>query len=121
MSTILHITHQSDWQAALSSGSYQTPSLINEGFIHCSTEGQALRVANAFYKGQTDLVILVIDTDKLTSPLKFEGPINPQTGQPEPDVPDLFPHIYGAVNLDAVTAVIPFPPNPDGTFTLRKI
>ncbi len=121
MSTILHITHQSDWHAALDSGSYQTASLTSEGFIHCSTDAQALRVANTFYKGQTDLVLLVIDTDKLTSSLKFEGPINPQTGQPEPDVHDLFPHIYGVLNLDAVTNVIPFPPNPDGTFTFPKI
>jgi uncharacterized protein (DUF952 family) len=121
MSTILHITHQSDWQAALNSGSYQTPSLTKEGFIHCSTEAQALRVANTFYHGQTNLVLLVIDTDKLTSPLKFEGPINPQTGRPEPDVQDLFPHVYGAINIDSVTNVIPFPPNIDGTFTLPKI
>ena len=120
MATILHITHQNDWQAALESGAYQTPSLIKDGFIHCSTDAQALRVANNFYRGQTDLVLLVIDSDKLVALLKFEGPINPQTGQPEPDVQDLFPHIYGAINLEAVTKVVAFPPNPDGTFTLPK-
>lgn len=121
MSTILHITRDTDWQSALNSGVYQTPTLAKDGFIHCSTEAQAVRVANTFYRGQTDLVLLVIDTDKLTSPLKFEGPINPQTGQPELDVQDLFPHVYGAINLDSVTNVIPFSPNSEGTFTLPKI
>ena len=121
MATILHITHQSDWQAALESGAYQTPTLAKDGFIHCSTDAQAPRVANSFYRGQSDLVLLVIDTDKLTSPLKFEGPINPQTGQPESGVNDLFPHVYGVINLDAVSKVVVFPPQPDGTFVLPTI
>jgi uncharacterized protein (DUF952 family) len=121
MATVLHITHQSDWQAALESGAYQTPTLAKDGFIHCSMDAQALRVANNFYRGQMDLVLLVIDTDKLVAPLKFEGPINPQTGQPETHIQDLFPHVYGAINLDAVVNVLPFPPNTDGTFTLPEI
>jgi hypothetical protein len=31
---------------------------------------------------------------------------------------ELFPHIYGALNLDAVTDVVAFPANEDGTFAL---
>ncbi|MBA3872317.1 MAG: DUF952 domain-containing protein [Anaerolineae bacterium] len=121
MATILHITHQPNWQAALESGAYQTPTLAKDGFIHCSTDAQALRVANNFYRGQNDLVLLVIDTDKLIAPLKFEGPINPQTGQAEVGVNDLFPHVYGAINLDAVSKVVAFPSQPDGTFVLPPI
>ena len=121
MATILHITHQGDWQAALEAGAYETPTLAKDGFIHCSTDAQALRVANNFYRGQTDLVLLVIDTDKLAAPLKFEGPINPVTGQPEAEVQDLFPHVYGAINLEAVTKVVAFPPKADGTFILPEI
>ncbi len=121
MATILHITRQSDWLVALTSGAYQTPSLTKDGFIHCSTDVQVLRVANSFYGGQTDLVLLVIDTDKLAAPLKFEAPINPQTGQPESGVNDQFPHVYGAINLEAVTRVIAFAPKADGSFILPPI
>jgi uncharacterized protein (DUF952 family) len=121
MTTILHITHQQEWQSSLEQGSYQTPSLAKEGFIHCSTETQVLRVANNFYRGQNDLVILVIDTDKLVAPVKFEAPVNPQTGQPEPGIGDLFPHVYGSINVSAVTKVVPFPPLADGSFTLPQI
>ena len=121
MSTILHITHQSEWLSALEVGSYETPTLAKDGFIHCSTAAQVLRVANAFYAGQTDLVLLVIDTSKLVSILKFEGPINPTTGQTETGTDDLFPHIYGALNIDSVTKVVGFPPNADGTFSLPEI
>jgi uncharacterized protein (DUF952 family) len=121
MTIILHITHQQDWESALESGAYKTATLDKEGFIHCSTDAQALRIANTYYHGQTDLVLLVIDTDKLVSPLKFEAPINPQTGQPEAGINDLFPHVYGAINLEAVSKVVAFPPNADGSFTLPQI
>jgi uncharacterized protein (DUF952 family) len=121
MAVILHITRQQDWQAALESGAYQAHSLAKEGFIHCSTAAQVLRIANNFYRGQTDLVLLVIDTDKLIPPLKFEAPVNPATGQPEPGVIDLFPHIYGPLNLEAVPKVVAFPQNADGLFLLPPI
>ena len=121
MATILHITHQQDWQSALESGAYKSPTLDKEGFIHCSDAEQVLRVANNFYVGQTDLVLLVIDTAKLVAPLKIEAPINPQTGQPESGVTDLFPHVYGAINLEAVIKVVAFPPNADGSFVLPPI
>jgi uncharacterized protein (DUF952 family) len=80
-----------------------------------------LRVADAFYTSQPDLVVLVIDTSKLVSILKFEGPINPKTGQSETETDDLFPHIYGILNLESVTKVVAFPPNADGTFSLPEI
>ncbi len=121
MAMILHITHRHDWQTALDSGDYRAESLTNEGFIHCSTAIQVLRVANSFYRGQSDLVLLVIEPAKLLSPLKYEAPINPQTGQSEIDNPDLFPHIYGVINLEAVVKVVPFPPNADGTFMLSEL
>lgn len=121
MSEILHITHQNEWLSALENGSYETPTLAKDGFIHCSTAAQALRVANTFYTGQTDLVLLVIDTAKLVSLLKFEGPINPKTGQAETGTDDLFPHVYGALNIESVIKVVGFPPNADGTFSLPEI
>lgn len=121
MSTILHITHQDDWQNALAQGIYETSSIATEGFIHCSFTGQVITVANRFYTGQKDLLILVIDSDKLIAELRVEGPIDPITHQVEAGTNDLFPHLYGALNLDAVTKVLAFPPNNDGRFTLPEL
>lgn len=115
---ILHITRHADWKAAQQSGTYRGDTLDSQGFIHCSTADQVLPVANFIFRGQKDLVLLVIDPDRVEPEVKFEPPINPHTGKMETDKSDLFPHIYGALNLDAVVNVVDFPPNEDGSFTL---
>lgn len=104
---ILHITTRTVWDAAQHAGEYCAASLDTEGFIHCSTPQQVLGPANAFYRGQHDLVLLVIDPAKLQADLRYEAA----------DA-DLFPHLYGALNLDAVIDVLPFPPREDGMFAL---
>eukprot|EP00695_Tsukubamonas_globosa_P003638 TRINITY_DN749_c0_g1_i1.p1 TRINITY_DN749_c0_g1~~TRINITY_DN749_c0_g1_i1.p1 ORF type:complete len:117 (+),score=5.69 TRINITY_DN749_c0_g1_i1:69-419(+) len=112
MTTIYHIISEETWKKV--TDELRLPSLESEGFIHFSTRDQALWVANSFYKGQSKLVILVVDTAKLTSPLKFEGPI-----PPTPEKNDqLFPHLYGPLNADAVVRVVPFAPQEDGSFVL---
>jgi uncharacterized protein (DUF952 family) len=104
---ILHITSKKEWLEARERGEYIAPSLQTEGFIHCSTEKQVLHVANAFYRGRTDLVLLQIDETKLASEVKWEPPAGP----PAPGISetDKFPHIFGPINLTAVSAVFDFP------------
>lgn len=109
---ILHIAREKEWEEAKAQGVYTVDSLVDEGFIHCSTPEQVLVPANDFYRGQTDLVLLVIDPVRLSAKLVFEDLY--QSGQN-------FPHIYGPLNLDAVSAVVPFPPQPDGTFILPSL
>ena len=109
---ILHITSRSAWEQAGQTGRYTAPSLASEGFIHCSTEKQVLPVANAFYKGQDGLILLVIDESQLEPELKWEPPAGP----PAPGISesDLFPHIFGPINLSAVSSVLDFEPDSDG-------
>jgi uncharacterized protein (DUF952 family) len=107
---ILHVTSRASWSAARNAGAYTADSLESQGFIHCSNTVQVVRVANAIFKGQHGLVLLKIDPSRLTSELRYE---------PGTDAPDqLFPHIYGPLDLEAVTAVLDFEPGPDGTFSL---
>jgi uncharacterized protein (DUF952 family) len=116
---ILHITSKQEWLEAQTRGEYIAPSLQTEGFIHCSLDRQVVTVANAFYHGKSDLVLLVIDEAKLTSELKWEPPAGPPVeGHAKSD---LFPHVYGAINLDAVTSVLDFKPDTDGKFTLPPL
>jgi uncharacterized protein (DUF952 family) len=114
---IFHITSRAEWSEAQIRGEYSAPSLQTEGFIHCSTEKQVAHVANAFYRGRNDLVLLKIDEARLKPELKWEPPaaIGPAPGISESDS---FPHIFGPLNLSAVASVLDFAPDPvSGTFT----
>jgi len=99
MATIYHVTTAADWNTAREKGHYESPSLALEGFIHCSAGDEQVKgVLERYFKDRTNLVKLVIDTTKLTSPFIYEW---------SPSTADTFPHIYGPINLDAVTEVIP--------------
>ena len=106
---ILHCTQRSAWGAAIERGAYTAASLATDGFIHFSKPEQILGSANRFYRGQSDLVLLCVDADRLLAKVVHE---NLEGGTV------LFPHVYGPVNLDAVTAVVDFPCEADGTFRL---
>lgn len=93
MPIIYHVTTEADWKQAKENGFYESPSLKNEGFIHCSQEEQVAGVLQRYFVGKTNLVKLVIDTDKLTSQFIYEW---------SPSTTDTFPHVYGPINLDAV-------------------
>lgn len=108
MHLIIHIVPQDQWADARQRGSYEGDTLHTEGFIHCSTPAQTLWVANGRFVGRTDLLLLCIDADRLVSELRYE----------ESEPGQHFPHIYGPLNLDAVIAVVPFGPEPDGRFTM---
>jgi uncharacterized protein (DUF952 family) len=84
--------------------------LTSEGFIHCSKANQIMRVANTFFTNLPGLVILVIDPSRLKPELRWE------TGTDKAD--ELFPHIYGPLNLEAVVRVLDFEPGPEGMFSL---
>ena len=64
MTLIYHITTRDALALARQTGEYRTESLADAGFIHLSQRHQVLGVAKAFYTGQTDLAILVVDPSK---------------------------------------------------------
>ena len=97
MPIIYHVTTAAEWNAAKAKGFYEVPSLQSEGFIHCSQDHQVAGVLERYFAGQTGLVKLVIDTDKLTSKYVFDW---------SPSTADTFPHVYGPINTDAVIEVI---------------
>ncbi len=107
MDVIVHISKRGDWLACQADSAYRASSLETEGFIHCSRPDQVLKVANMFYRDVPDLYLLWIAPHKLESELRWEAADD-----------DVFPHLYGALNLDAVIAVSDFQPDPDGVYRL---
>ena len=94
---IFHITIPGCWDQALKSGFFTTDSLVREGFIHCCLESQLSGVVARYYADLKELLILKIDESELSVPVKYE---------PSPVVDELFPHVFGAINLGAVKEVI---------------
>ena len=107
---IFHITSRVSWSEAQKAGLYSVDSLTNEGFIHCSKLSQILRVANSYCANQREQVLLVIDPSRLIHPVRWEA------GTDKAD--ELFPHLYGPLNLDAVVSVLDLEPGLDGKFHL---
>ena len=107
---IYHITSRTSWSAGQIAGVYTADSLKREGFIHCSKLSQILRVADTWYTGQRGLMLLEIDPTRLKTEVRWE----PGTDKAD----ELFPHVYGPINLDCVTEVLDFEPESGGHFTL---
>lgn len=93
---IYHVVTKNLWKTARDKGFYEAPSLALEGFIHFSKQEQVQDVLKRYYQGQIDLLLLQIEESKLTAILKYEL---------SPSVNELFPHLFGPLNLDAVIAV----------------
>lgn len=104
---IYHITTPEAWKQAQVEGIYTAASLENEGFIHCSTAEQVTPVANAFYADVKQLLLLCVEENKLQAAVKWEAPVHiDDDNPPENSQTQVFPHIYGKINLDAVHKVI---------------
>jgi uncharacterized protein (DUF952 family) len=97
MTVFFHILSRDDWARAQAAGRYEPPSLAEEGFIHFSTREQVVPTAERYYAGRDDLVLLVVDEGRVQPPVRYE----PARGE-------MFPHVYGPLNLDAVREVVPF-------------
>ena len=89
---IYHIVLPEIWEQVRNEPLYRHESLAAEGFIHCSYEDQLEAVIERYYSDRDELVVLTIDTDKLTARLVAE----PSTGG------EIYPHIYGPLNMTAV-------------------
>jgi len=116
---ICHITKRTAWEAAQDSGIFRSPEFDQFGFIHCSTPEQVVLVANAFFAGQSGLMMLVIDPARLKSPVRWEPPH--ATGRlPSFTEGTVFPHVYGPINVDAVVRTADLVPGESGTFRMPR-
>ncbi len=96
---IYHITSRQEWTAQKPQKIYVSTGYAQDKFIHCSTAAQVWPVANNFYFGVRDLVVLQIDTDRLEVQPVFE---NLEGGS------ELFPHLYSPIPIAAVRKAVEF-------------
>ena len=111
---LLHLIEPDGWRAALAAGAVDP--LPEVGFVHLSTPEQVSLPANRLFAGRSDILLLVLDPDRIGVEVRFEPGVHG-----DPPMPDgtmmRFPHAYGPVPTSAVVAVVPYRPGVDGTFT----
>eukprot|EP00878_Enallax_costatus_P005617 GHUV01005891.1.p1 GENE.GHUV01005891.1~~GHUV01005891.1.p1 ORF type:complete len:138 (+),score=46.29 GHUV01005891.1:231-644(+) len=117
---LYHLVQQPLWQKCKDSNTpYTPPTFEADGFIHLTKEAPLLLgIANHFYKGiQDSFLVLVIDSSKLAHKVVFEAAASVGSTQPlQPTSQQLFPHLYGPLNLDAVTQELAVQRDADGSF-----
>lgn len=104
MSHVYKICPATLWRDAEHRGVFRGSEVDHrDGFIHFSTAAQVIETAAKHFSGQTDLLLVRINTANLGDRLKWEAS---RGGA-------LFPHLYGELDLSAVAQVDALPLGPD--------
>jgi uncharacterized protein (DUF952 family) len=110
--TIYKICSASAWREAERRGAFRgSADDLRDGFIHFSTASQVAETAKKHFFGQTGLFLIGVDADALGDSLRWEPSRNDE----------LFPHLYGELDLGAVTAVLDLRARSDGTHDLPEL
>jgi uncharacterized protein (DUF952 family) len=110
--TIYKITPASAWREAERQGVYRgSADDLRDGYIHFSTATQVAATARKHYFGQTGLFLVAVDADALGDALRWEASRNDE----------LFPHLYGELDLGAVTDVFDLRARSDGTHDVPEL
>ena len=110
--SIYRIVSAELWQQAEGARAFTgTEHDLRDGFIHFSTGAQVAETAARHYAGQASLLLVTVSVAALGADLRWE----PSRGGA------LFPHLYGALPLSAVTSVAPLPLGADGVHVLPPL
>ena len=112
MSQIYKICPASAWHEAERQGIYRgSRDDARDGFIHFSTAAQVNETARKHFFGQTGLFLIEVDADALGAALRWERSRNDE----------LFPHLYGELDLGAVTAILDMRARSDGYHDIPEL
>jgi uncharacterized protein (DUF952 family) len=109
---IYKICPASSWREAERQGVYRgSPDDARDGFIHFSSASQLAETARKHFSGQTGLFLIEVDADALGEALRWERSRNDE----------LFPHLFGELDLGAVAGVLDLPARSDGTHDIPEL
>jgi uncharacterized protein (DUF952 family) len=109
---IYKICPASAWREAERQGVFRgSPVDVSDGFIHFSTASQVEETARKHFSGQSGLFLIAVDADALGDALRWERSRNDE----------LFPHLYGELDLGAVTGVHAMRARSDGFHELPEL
>jgi uncharacterized protein (DUF952 family) len=109
---IYKICSASAWREAERQGVYRgSADDARDGFIHFSTAVQLAETARKHFFGQTGLFLIEVDADALGERLRWERSRHDE----------LFPHLYGELDLGAVIGVLELRARSDGTHDIPEL
>jgi len=109
---IYKISSASAWREAERQGVYRgSADDIRDGFIHFSLPSQLAETARKHFFGQTGLFLIEVDADALGDNLRWERSRNDE----------LFPHLYGELDLGAVRRVLRLDARSDGSHDIPEL
>ena len=112
MRSIYKICPASAWREAERRGIYRgSVDDARDGFIHFSTGPQVAGTARRHFFGQTGLFLIEVDADALGRALRWERSRNDE----------LFPHLYGDLDLGAVIGVREMQARADGSHDIPEL
>jgi len=102
---VYHMCPAETWAEAVAVGRYDgTEDDRHDGFIHFSTREQIAESARRHRAGQTGLVLIAVEAERLGTRLCWEAS---RGGA-------LFPHLYGPLFPAEPARIAPLPIGPDG-------
>ncbi|WP_291193733.1 DUF952 domain-containing protein [Hyphomonas sp.] len=100
---VFKLLTEGDWALAEASGATDTALDRADGYVHLSTNAQVRETARRYYSGQARVRLLRFDLATLGD-IRWE----------ESRGGDLFPHLYGALEIARATGSWWLAPGPDG-------
>ncbi|MEQ9505501.1 MAG: DUF952 domain-containing protein [Hyphomonas sp.] len=107
---VYKLLSEADWTAAQAAGTTSTALDIADGCVHLSTESQVRETAQRHYSNQTRVRLLRFQLSAL-------GDIRWEKSRGG----DLFPHLYGPLEITRADAAWWVLPGPDGAPILPRI
>ena len=106
MVSTFHLALVDEWRASAGRPTYAPSTFASEGFIHCTDgEEELMAVGNRYYKADPrEFIALEIDLGRVGAPVRYEDPRQ------------VYPHIYGELERDAVVAAHRVKRSADGAF-----
>ena len=104
--TTYHLTPSEHWETQSSGTTYVPERFADEGFIHCTdTIEEVVAVGNRYYQAdKRQYLLLEIDCGAVTAPTVYE------------DETQIFPHVYGPLEVSAVQRVLGVNRDTEGRF-----
>jgi len=104
---IYHIVTETDYRSRNDGQQYRPVGFAADGFVHCALEASVIAVANDYYAGVSDaLLLLKIDPARLKSPTRYEA-ASPEgnAGTSHVATSSIFPHVYGPIDNAAIDGI----------------